>query len=77
LTPLGLEPCVDLVFDLLPRCGELFLLFAQGFGLFGDLCVLAGQLLLKPLAVFLDERRCKRFRQLISWLQFGQLKVGA
>ena len=63
LTSLGLEPCVDLVFKLLFGCGELFLLFAQGFHLFGNLGVLAGQLLLKPLAVFLDERRCKRFRQ--------------
>jgi hypothetical protein len=43
LTPLGLETCVDLDFEFRPDSDELFLLFAQRFGLFGDFGILAGQ----------------------------------
>jgi hypothetical protein len=50
-TPLGLQPRIDLLIEVLPGGGELLLLLAQGFCFPGNFGILAGELLLKPFAV--------------------------
>ena len=77
LAALGGQPLRDLVFNLFTSLGDRVLLLAQGLGLPGDLRVLGGQLLVKALPRFLEERPASDSVSLISWLQLGQCRVGS